>query len=231
MNLKTFLNYLDKKVSLKQLDEPSGLVLNEDNNIIDDFDGFCSWPEIIFDYSNNNFINNQKNKKLILKNFSDNFQDKILNTAFIDDERIIIVFKQYLKVYNYKKKNEIATIENIYCPDSKFKLNQIFKDLFVILYNSDYGSILKIFSINSNNKILFEKSFIYEIKDIKIINNNSFGLLLSGGIEIYKSSENFQEFADSLSLKENYKLNLEIITKIIIEGIKDFVYRSSIFLI
>ena len=134
--------------------------------------------------------------------------------------------KQYIKVYNYKSGNCIATIENLYETDSVFFLNQICEDLFsVILYKSDNQTILKIFSIKSNNKILFEKSFEPEIYEIKKFSDYSFGLLLKYNcIEIYKSSESFQEISDSLCLKENYTLNLENIGKVEIPGIIDFAY-------
>ena len=220
LNLQKFLSYLNKKVSLLELNEPP-----KSEGSVDAKDGAIEWVKLIFNFSDNNFFNKKEYKKLILKDFTDNFEYEILKSILIDDERIVIAFKQDLKVYNYKHKNFISTLTNIYKPNSKIQLSQIFKDLIaVISYISDYCSILKIFSINSANKILFEKSFNYKIKDVKKINNNSFGILLNDSIEIYKSSESFQEILNSLSLNGNYKLNFEMVSEI--NGVKDFVGLS-----
>ena len=216
LNLKTFLNFLDEQISFKILDKIKENLLIEDNNF------------------NNEIIdkNEKKENNKKLKDLLENLKDEEIKTILICDDKLIIALKKYLKVYNYKSGNCIATIENLYEPECNFSLYQIFENLFsIILYKSDDQSIIKIFSINSNNKILFERSFNYKIKNIKKLNDYSFGLLSNGSndiIEIYKSSENFKEISDSLSLKENYSLNLEIISKIELSSwIRDFAYMPN----
>ena len=208
MNLKTFLSYLDNQISLKEIEQIPEYPLGGKKN---------------FNYTEKD----EKNKKF--KDLIGNFKDEDIKTILICDQKLIIVLKQYIKVYNYKSGNCIATIENLYEPDSAFILTQLFEDLFsVTLYKSDNQTILKIFSIKSNNKILFEKSFEPEIYDIKKFSDYSFGLLLRNNcIEIYKSSESFQEISDSLCLKENYSINFENIGKVKIPGIIDFAYIPS----
>ena len=227
LNLKTFLGYLKEDVSLKEFDEPPQKEDDDDESVINAKDGASTWVELIFDYSYNNFIFNKKYKKLKLKYFKDNFDNKILNTIAIDDERIIIAFKESLKVYDFKNKNVISTLNNLYSPGSKFILSPIIKDLFaVISYISDDQSILKILSISSGDKILFEKSYKNIIKDIKKINNNSFGIILDDDIEIYKLSESTQENSDTSPLNANYNPNFEMITTIKVVDVKDFVVMS-----
>ena len=206
LNLKTFLSYINEQISLKRIE------------IINDY--------LLKGYHNYYNEKDEKNKKL--KDLMGNFKDEKIYTILIYEEKLIIALKQYIKVYNYKNRNCIATIENLYEPGIIFNLTQIFEDLFSVrLYISDNQTILKIFSIKSNNKILFEKSFDHRILNIKTFNDYSIGLLINDSIEIYKSSENFQEISDSLCLKENYRLNLEILGKVEIPRIIDYAYMPT----
>ena len=120
--MKTFLSYLDNQISLKEIEQI---------------------PEYPLGGNFNYTEKDEKNKKF--KDLIGNFKDEDIKTILICDQKLIIVLKQYIKVYNYKSGNCIATIENLYEPDSAFILTQLFEDLFsVTLYKSDNQTILKI---------------------------------------------------------------------------------------
>ena len=101
-----------------------------------------------------------QNNQLIIKDSFYLPNEKILNTLLIDEELIIIVFKDSLKLYNYKNKKYISTIYiNVNNNNNSFddlKLTKINRDIIaIILPISYYSSIIKICSIYTKNIILF----------------------------------------------------------------------------
>ena len=153
--------------------------------------------------------------------------DKISDALFIKNEFIILALENIsLKVYNYKNKKYIATIENNFGEkDIKFykiKLSQIDNNIFsVILINSEI-SIIKLFSINENNlNLIFEKTFNSKIYIIKKIHYNTIGIVFENYFEIYSTIDNFENILQK-------KTEFEFKKKINIpEEIKDFFKTSD----
>jgi len=197
INLKNLLYILNEKTTLKDLNEPK--------------------LERLFKYSNNNFINNNKNvgDNLIIVSSLNDFKGKVIKSLIIDDELILIIFRDCLKLYNYKNKTCISKLEIDLSAD-EIKLNKINKDnIGLILFNDkNYISKLEMYSISSN-KIIFEKNFEFYIQNIKNINNNSFGIIKDHSLEIYALIEN------------SNSLELQMITNIKIPYLNDFIHLSN----
>ena len=196
INLKNLLSVLNEKTILKDFKEPK--------------------LERLFKYNNNNFIKKEKNVEdsLILLSSLNDFKDKITKALLVDDELIIIIFKDCLKLYDYKNKTCISKLKIDLSAD-EIKLSKISKDNIGILFNNNnYNYILKIYSI-SFNKIILEKFFDFYINNIKNINNNSFGIIKNNSLEVYSLVENFQS------------LELQKITNIEIPYIIDFIHLSN----
>ena len=210
-NLKNFLKCLNDKPILCNLNEKK--------------------LERIFKYKNNNFVKKQNNE-LIIKDSFNLPNEKILNTLLIDEELIIIVFKDSLKLYNYKNKKYISTIYiNVNDNNNSFddlKLTKINRDIIaIILPISYYSSIIKICSIYPKNIILFEQKFDLNIVNINKIKNNLIGILLKDKIEIYKSSENFENISNMLKIEKELTLKFEKMANINISNIYDFIQMST----
>lgn len=118
--------------------------------------------EKILENKINSFLENKNNerKKLKIKDSLNLPNEKILNTLLIDEELIIIVFKDSLKLYNYKNKKYISTID-INVNDN----NNSFDDLKLTKINRDIIAIYNItcFILFFNNKNLFNLSKEYNI--------------------------------------------------------------------
>ena len=125
----------------------------------------------------------------------------------------------------------ITTIESIFDdiePTDVIKLRQINKDIFaVILCIEYYLSTIKIYSIYSNTTVLFEKKFDCYVNSIRKISNNSFGVGLRGYIEIYKFNEKFEDISEIIKSKQNYIPKFEIISKLQIPMLIDFIKTSN----
>ena len=155
-----------------------------------------------------------------------------MNTLLIDKELIIIVFKDSLKLYNYKNKKYISTIDiNANDNNNSFddlKLTKINRDIIaIILPISYYSSIIKICSIYPKNIILFEQIFDSNIVNINKIKNNLIGILLKDKIEIYKSSENFENISNMIKTEKELTLKFEKMANINISNIYDFIQMST----
>ena len=214
-NLNNLLYHLKEKKSLLNLNEPK--------------------LEKIFKYNNNNFLIKKEEINNLISNDCLYFpNDKIKRTLLINDEVIVISFKNninVLKLYNYKNNNLISTIETNFTdiePSDKIKLKQINKDIFaVILCIERYLSKIKIYSIYSNTIVLFEKEFDFHVCSIRKINNNSFGIALFGHIEIYKNNENFENISEMIKSKNNLTSKFQICTNLKIQMLCDFVQTSN----
>ena len=197
INLKNLINILHEKTTLKDLNEPK--------------------LERLFKYSNNNFISNKTKVEdnLILLYSINDFKDKIIKSLLVEDELIILIFKDCLKLYNIKNKSCISKLEIDLSADD-IKINKINKDNIglILFYESNYNYILKIYSISSN-KIIFEKCFDFDIQNFKNINNNSFGIIKNHSLEVYASKENSKSF------------ELQMVTNIKIPYIMDFIFLSN----
>ena len=216
-NLRNFLNYLNDKTTLLDLNERK--------------------LERIFKYTNNNFLINKKNDgnnliKYDPLNLSSNlFNQKILKTLLIDEELILLYFNDSIKLYNYKNKTIISALDinvNICDLYKNLKICPIYKDIFAIILPISYKStIIKICSIYAKNLILFEKKFDYNIKIIKKINDNSFGIILPHKIEIYKASDTYENISNMLKNEKLCTPKFESIGIIKISDLYDFIQVLS----
>ena len=194
-NLKALLEMLNEKNALKDLNEPK--------------------LERLFKYNNNNFISSKKDvkDKFISVSSIKDLKGSVKESLFIDDELILIIFKDCLQLYNYKNKTCVSKLETD-LSRTKF-LNKINKDNIGIILYSKSMYILKIYSI-PYNKIILEKSFHTRINGIKSINNNSFGIInVNRSLEVYDLIENSQS------------LELKLITNIETPILYDFIYLSN----
>ena len=215
-NLNKLVYYLKKESTLINLNEPK--------------------LERIFKFSNNNFImkNTEIENNLISKEILDFSPDKISEAIIIDDEFIVIAFQNIintLKIYNYKNKNLISIIKNIFNdiePSDIIKLKYINKDIFaVILYIENYSSTIKIYSIYSNSYVLFDKNYDFHVNTIIKMSNCSFGITLRNYIEIYKSNYIFQDITEAIKAKNNITQKFEVTTKIKIPLLYDFIQTQN----
>ena len=122
-NLKALLEMLNEKNALKDLNEPK--------------------LERLFKYNNNNFISNKKDvkDKLILVSSIKDLKGSVIESLFIDDELILIIFKDCLQLYNYKNKTCVSKLETD-LSRTKF-LNKINKDNIGIISYAQNNSYLK----------------------------------------------------------------------------------------
>ena len=195
LNLNNLIYKLNEKTELKNLNE---------RNL-----------KGLFKYDKNNFVSNNNEDKLILLYSLNYFNDKIIKSLLINDELIIILFKHCLELYNYKNKTSISKL-NVDLTENEIKLSKINKDkIGIILFNKNNNiSNIKIYSIPSN-KIIFDKNFDFCIKNIKNINNNSFGIIKKDSLEVYALIENSKSF------------ELQMIANIKIPYLEDFIYLSN----
>lgn len=185
--------------------------------------------ESIFDYNTNNFMNLKNLEKNILSiKDTINFEkDKIEDALLIDDELILISFENNLfeiKLYNYKTKNIISTIKTNFKVKDYFSENEFYfttrelklinKDIFAFLINCSFRSVLKIFSISTNNSTP-EKLFKSGINSFKKIDDYSFGIAFEEYIEIYNYNYNEKN------------PDIEVISRIKIPKIEDFMITSD----
>ena len=213
-NLNKLLYYLSEKSTLLDLKERK--------------------LEKIFKYKNNNFINKKlaiENNNLEIKITLSFFPKKILKSLVLDDDLILIAFRDNLntlQVYNYRNKQFISEIKtNTDNSSYNIKLKQINKDIFaIIFYEKYYSCTLKVYSIYSNN-ILFEKAFNFIVKIIKKVNYNSFGIVYYNKIEIYKSNEKFENISKLLKSDTKYDPKFEISTNIKTQRLYDFIITSN----
>ena len=194
-NLDNLINILNKKATLKNLKEPK--------------------LERLFKYCNNNFIYNKKfvEDNLTLLYSINDFKDTIIKSLLIDDELIIIFFKDCLKLYNFIKKTCISKLE-INLSADKIKLNKINENNIGLFLSYESNYILKIYSISSK-EIIYEKSFDFDIKNIKNINNNYFGIIKAHSLEVYAPEENSKSF------------KIQMIANIGIPNLIDFIHLSK----
>jgi len=216
MNLNYFFKYLDDKAELTNLNEVK--------------------LERIFKYSNNNFINKKMHEvDNLIKGDSLDFSDSYIPDAIvINEEFILIEFEDNYKLYNYKNKKYISTLdikENNLNNYNDFLIYQIYKDIIVIKIYKNGTSKIKILSLfenNFNGLLLLDQEFNFTIKRIKEINNNLLGIIAHQRIEIYKSSENFDDIPNILKNNKLINIKLEKITSIeFSEEVYDFIQTSD----
>ena len=170
-NMKSFFHFCDCVITNYDVDYPNYYQqwnLNELLYYLNEevlLDVKSNKAESIFDYNNNNFMNLKNLEKNILpiKDTINFEKDKIEDVIIIDDELILISFKNNLfeiKLYNYKTKYIISTIKanfnKVYFSEREFyfttrELKLINKDKFAFIINCSFRSVLKIFSISTNN--------------------------------------------------------------------------------
>jgi hypothetical protein len=197
-NLKNLLNILNEKTTLKDLKEPK--------------------LERLFKYKNNNFITNNKNvgDNLILVSSLNDFENKVIKSLLVGDELILIIFRDCFKLYNYKNNTCISKLDFDLSEADEIKLSKINKDNIGVIFFNEKNSIskLEIYSISSN-KIIFEKSYEFCIKNIKNIKNNSFGIIKEDSLEV------------STLIENSKSLELKLIANIKIPYLNDFIYLSN----
>ena len=207
MNLHYFLKFLFEKVELNNLNEKK--------------------IERIFKYSNNNFINKKMNEEdNLIKcdelDFSDNH---IYNAILINKEFILIESKDGIKLYNYKNKKYISTLD--IKENSLEHYFHIYNDI-VVIYRSKKIQIFSLFENNYKGMLLLEQEVDININKIKRINNNSLGFMTDKKIEVYKSSDNFEDIPNLLKNNKSYTIKLDKITSIeFSEEIYDFIQTSD----
>ena len=231
-NMKTFFHFCDCVITNYDIDYPNFYQqwnLNELLYYLNEevlLDIKSNKAESIFDYNTNNFMNikNLENNILPIKDTINFEKDKIDDVIIIDDELILISLEKNLfeiKLYNYKTKNIISTIKanfnKVYFSENEFyfttrELKLINKDIFAFIINCSFRSVLKIFSISTNNSTP-EKLFNSGINSFKKIDDNSFGIALDEYIEIYNYNEK--------------KPDIEVISRIKIQNTEDFMMTSD----
>ena len=172
-------------------------------------------------------LENQKQEPSRLEDLINFGDDKISDALFIKNEFIILALKNIsLKVYNYKSKNYIATIENNFGEKAiefyEIKLSEIDNNIFAVILNTSGLSIIKLFLIKENNlNLMFEKRFNSQIYAIKKIHYNTLGIVFENYFEIYSTIDDFENI-----FQKNTKF--EIMKKINIpEKIYDFFKTSD----
>ena len=226
-DMKNFLHFCDCILLNYDIDNPNYYRQCNLKNFVDslrDKPVLCNLNEKklerIFKYTNNNFLNKKSNggNYLIKKDLFNSPNGKILHTLLIDEDLIIIVFEDGLKLYNYKNKEYISTLdirENNNISFDSLKLKKINRVIFVVIMPISYDSSqIKICSIYPKNKILFEKKCDFYVKNIIKIKNDLIGILLRDKIEIYKFSESFENISDLLKKEKQFTLKCEKITNI-----------------
>ena len=204
MNLHYFLKFLFEKVELNNLNEKK--------------------IERIFKYSNNNFINKKMNEEDNLIKFDELDLSDVYNAILINEEFILLKFSDSIKLYNYKNKKYISTLD----------IKEKYLDNYFHIYNGIiviYREKIQIFSLFENNykgMLLLEQEVDLDIKKIKRINNNSLGFMTYEKIEVYKSSDNFEDIPNLLKNNKSYTIKLDKITSIeFSEEIYDFIQTSD----
>lgn len=218
INLKELIFVLDDKIKLKDLEEKK--------------------LERIFRYYNNNFITNNNNIGGYFRlDSSNDFKNNIKAFSFVDDDLILLLFNDCLKLYNYKNKTHISTLDMNLSENDKAKFIPINKEK-IGLYLSYTNKKLQNYSINPI-KILFEKSFDFRIFEIKFLNNNLLGIQKCDGfLDIYSLIDNskslelqliksieikdWREFSFFYLSEENYLITFEPYYNICIVYDKDF---------
>ena len=204
MNLHYFLKFLFEKVELNNLNEKK--------------------IERIFKYSNNNFINKKMNEVDNLIKCDELDLSHVYNAILINEEFILLKFSDSIKLYNYKNKKYISTLD----------IKEKYLENFFHIYNGIiviYREKIQIFSLFENNykgMLLLEQEVDLDIKKIKRINNNSLGFMTYEKIEVYKSSDNFEDIPNLLKNNKSYTIKLDKITSIeFSEEIYDFIQTSD----
>ena len=204
MNLHYFLKFLFEKVELNNLNEKK--------------------IERIFKYSNNNFINKKMNEEDNLIKFDELDLSDVYNAILINEEFILLKFSDSIKLYNYKNKKYISTLD----------IKEKYLDNYFHIYNGIiviYREKIQIFSLFENNykgMLLLEQEVDLDIKKIKRINNNSLGFMTYEKIEVYKSSDNFEDIPNLLKNNKSYTIKLDKVTSIeFSEEIYDFIQTSD----
>ena len=204
MNLHYFLKFLFEKVELNNLNEKK--------------------IERIFKYSNNNFINKKMNEEDNLIKFDELDLSDVYNAILINEEFILLKFSDSIKLYNYKNKKYISTLD----------IKEKYLDNYFHIYNGIiviYREKIQIFSLFENNykgMLLLEQEVDLNINKIKRINNNSLGFMTYEKIEVYKSSDNFEDIPNLLKNNKSYTIKLDKITSIeFSEEIYDFIQTSD----
>lgn len=195
MNLHNFFKYLNEEAKLMNLNERK--------------------LERIFKYSNNNYIKYNGEGDLIKYDYFDLSGSKILDALLIDEEFILIKFIDSIKLYNFKNKKYISTLdikENNFNEFGYITMYQIYKDIIILKLFISYHCIkIKILSLFSNNFkaiLLYENQFDFSINNIKRINNNSLGFLLEKKFIIYEPSDTFENISYLLKSNKPYTLQL-----------------------
>lgn len=167
--------------------------------------------ERLFRYYNNNFITNNTNIGKYCRLYSsDNLKSVIKAYSFVEDDLILLLFDDCLKLYNYKNKTCISKIDTNFsdCNDAEFI--PINKEK-IGLYFRYGGKKLLIYSIHSI-QLLFEKTFDSGVSKIKLLNDNLFGVL-----------RRRDRFLDIYSLIDNSKsLELQLIKSIEVKDWREF---------
>ena len=204
MNLHYFLKFLFEKVELNNLNEKK--------------------IERIFKYSNNNFINKKMNEEDNLIKFDELDLSDVYNAILINEEFILLKFSDSIKLYNYKNKKYISTLD----------IKEKYLDNYFHIYNGIiviYREKIQIFSLFENNykgMLLLEQEVDLNINKIKRINYNSLGFMTYEKIEVYKSSDNFEDIPNLLKNNKSYTIKLDKITSIeFSEEIYDFIQTSD----
>lgn len=224
-DMKNFFHFCDCILLNYDIEYPDYYQQYNLNNLIDTLNEITTLKNLneknfkrLFRYRNNNFIsNNEKDEgnNLILLYSLNDFNDKIITTFLVNDELIIILFKDCLKLYNYKNQNFISKLD-MNLSNKEIKLTKINKDkIGLILSNKNNNSSLLQLYLITSNKIIFQKSFDFYIQNIKNIDNNSFAILKEDSLEVY-------------TLNENSKSSeLQMIKYIKISYLYDFIYLSN----
>ena len=204
MNLHYFLKFLFEKVELNNLNEKK--------------------IERIFKYSNNNFINKKMNEVDNLIKYDELDLSNVYNAILINEEFILLKFSDSIKLYNYKNKKYISTLD----------IKEKYLDNYFHIYNGIiviYREKIQIFSLFENNykgMLLLEQEVDLNINKIKRINNNSLGFMTYEKIEVYKSSDNFEDIPNLLKNNKSYTIKLDKVTSIeFSEEIYDFIQTSD----